>query len=116
MADQEAQAHWEGVLGGVDRPAAREMMAQLDLRHLLGLVGGTTYGRGRKAPLLPLFTSVKREHPTKVLLVRVRPSLDNPWLVDNVCLDPADNGGMTERHCGAALADQHDIVLLVFIA
>lgn len=71
---QEAQAHWEGVLSGVERPAAREMMAQLDLRHLLGLGQGTTYGRGRKAPLLPFFTSVKREHPTKVLLVRVRPS------------------------------------------
>lgn len=68
---QETQAHWETVLSGVDRPSAREMMAQLDLRHLLGLASGSTYGRGRKAPLLPFFTSVKREHPTKVLLVRV---------------------------------------------
>lgn len=71
---QEAQHFWEGVLVGVDRPVAREMMAQLDLSNLLGLDGGSTYGRTRKkAPLVPFFTQVKRQHPTKVLLVRVWP-------------------------------------------
>ena len=45
------------------------MLEELDLRHLLGL------GRDRKAPLLPFFTSVKWEHPTKVILVRVSSAL-----------------------------------------
>ena len=41
------------------------MLKELDLMHPLGLE------HDRKAPLLPFFTSVKWEHPTKVILVRV---------------------------------------------
>ncbi|EIE20036.1 hypothetical protein COCSUDRAFT_58259 [Coccomyxa subellipsoidea C-169] len=107
QASMEAQAHWEGVLGGVDRPAAREMMAQLDLRHLLGLAGGTTYGRGRKAPLLPFFTSVKREHPTKVLLVRVGEfyetmGTDAVVLMQWAGLNPMGAGNPPRAGCPAA--------------
>ena len=60
------------MLEGVDRPVARSMMANLDLRHLLGIPGSCMRGRGRKAPLLPFYEKHKALHPTKVLLVRVR--------------------------------------------
>lgn len=68
---QEAQEYWRKVLEGVDRPVARSMMANLDLRHLLGIPTACTRGRGRKAPLLPFYEKHKALHPTKVLLVRV---------------------------------------------
>ena len=60
------------MLEGVDRPVAKVMMANLDLRHLMGIPVSATRGRGRKAPLLPLYEDIKAQHPTKVLLVRVR--------------------------------------------
>ena len=60
------------MLEGVDRPVAKVMMANLDLRHLMGIPASATRGRGRKAPLLPFYEDVKAQHPTKVLLVRVR--------------------------------------------
>lgn len=69
---QEARQYWESVLEGVDKPLAREMMAQLDLRYWLGIPQKTKIGQSKKAPLMPFFLSVKKEHPTKVLLVRVR--------------------------------------------
>ncbi|CAL8466240.1 g5776 [Coccomyxa elongata] len=107
QASMETQAHWESVLSGVDRPSAREMMAQLDLRHLLGLASGSTYGRGRKAPLLPFFTSVKREHPTKVLLVRVGEfyetmGTDAVVLMQWAGLNPMGNGNPPRAGCPAA--------------
>lgn len=61
------------VLEGVDRPVARAMMANLDLRHSLGIPGSGARGRKGKAPLLPFYEGIKHEHPTKVLLVRVGP-------------------------------------------
>ena len=70
---QEAQEFWRRVLEGVDRPVARAMMANLDLRHCMGIPGSSTRGRKGKAPLLPFYEGVKQEHPTKVLLVRVCP-------------------------------------------
>ena len=60
------------MLEGVDRPVAKVMMANLDLRHLMGIPVSATRGRGRKAPLLPFYEDIKAQHPTKVLLVRVR--------------------------------------------
>ena len=74
---QEAQEYWRKVLEGVDRPVAKMMMANLDLRHLMGILVSATRGRGRKAPLLPFYEDIKEQHPTKVLLVRVRAM---PWL------------------------------------
>ncbi len=59
------------MLEGVDRPVARVMMANLDLRHCMGIPGSSTRGRKGKAPLLPFYESIKHEHPTKVVLVRV---------------------------------------------
>ncbi|BDA51431.1 probable DNA mismatch repair protein MutS at C-terminar half [Coccomyxa sp. Obi] len=107
QASMETQAHWEGVLSGVDRPSAREMMAQLDLRHLLGLASQSTYGRGKKAPLLPFFTSVKNEHPTKVLLVRVGEfyetmGTDAVVLMQWAGLNPMGNGNPPRAGCPAA--------------
>lgn len=72
LAKQEAQEYWRKVLEGVDRPVAKVMMANLDLRHLMGIPASATRGRGRKAPLLPFYEDIKAQHPTKVLLVRVR--------------------------------------------
>ena len=72
MLEQEAQEYWQRVLDGVDRPMARTMMANLDLRHTLGIPASSARGRKGKAPLLPFYEGIKHEHPTKVLLVRVR--------------------------------------------
>ena len=71
VCGQEAQEFWRRVLEGVDRPVARAMMANLDLRHCMGIPGSSTRGRKGKAPLLPFYEGVKQQHPTKVLLVRV---------------------------------------------
>ena len=71
------------MLEGVDRPVAKVMMANLDLRHLMGIPASATRGRGRKAPLLPFYEDIKAQHPTKVLLVRVRAM---PLLLPQECL------------------------------
>jgi hypothetical protein len=68
---QDARQYWESLMDKIDRPAAKEMMAQLDLQNPLGL-SSATRKTNSKPPLLQFFLSVKREHPTKVLLVRVR--------------------------------------------
>lgn len=60
------------MLEGVDRPVAKAMTANLDLRHLMGFHASVARGKGRKAPLMPFYLEQKQAHPTKVLLVRVR--------------------------------------------
>ena len=72
---QEAYSYWQQCLEGVDKPAARKLIENLDMtnplgiKHSLGLRRGARYS---KAPLYSFFLEVKQQHPTKVLLVRVR--------------------------------------------
>ena len=91
------------MLEGVDRPVAKVMMANLDLRHLMGIPASATRGRGRKAPLLPFYEDIKAQHPTKVLLVRVRAM---PLLLPQECLT------RSHAHLERMIARQFALALL----
>jgi len=71
MRTQETQDFWRQVLERVDRPSAKKLADGLDLSQPLGYAVGSKDGKGGSA-LVRFMVSVKRTHPTKVLLVRVR--------------------------------------------
>jgi hypothetical protein len=71
MRAQETQEFWRQVLERVDRPTAKKLADGLDLSQPLGYAVGSKDGKGGSA-LVRFMVSVKRTHPTKVLLVRVR--------------------------------------------
>ena len=105
---QEAQQYWERVLEGVDKPNAVELRAALDLRHLLGLptsgCARTGQGRSGRTPLFSLFCQIKRQHPTKVVLVRVGEfhecvGLDAVLLVQWAGLNPMGSGNPPRAGC-----------------
>ena len=74
MVLQEAYAYWQQCLEGVDKPAAKKLIENLDMTNPLGIkhsLGQRRGARYSKAPLYSFFLEVKQQHPTKVLLVRV---------------------------------------------
>ena len=76
---QETFAYWQQCLDAIDKPAAKNPIKNLDMTNPLGIKHSLGQRRGAKyskAPLYPFFLSVKKDHPTKVLLVRVGFSSD----------------------------------------
>lgn len=65
------------MLQGVEKPTAAKLLDHVDPSYLLGLppaeaAGPPALGTRRKSvPVLAYFMQVKRQHPTKVVLVRV---------------------------------------------
>lgn len=74
LMSQETYEYWQQCLEGIDKPAAKKLIRNLDMTNPLGIKHSLGQRRGAKyskAPLYPFFLSVKKDHPTKVLLVRV---------------------------------------------
>ena len=65
----DVQEYWEQVLEGVDKPTAKRLLQYIDLSSPLGI--DISRGSGSKPPVYSYFLEVKKQHPTKIILVRV---------------------------------------------
>jgi DNA mismatch repair ATPase MutS/predicted GIY-YIG superfamily endonuclease len=83
LAAGEIAAYWERELHRVDKPAARRLLPLLDRENPLGFTPGPTMMK--KGSLFEYVVQEKRQHPDKVLLVRVGEFFE-AWGVDAMLL------------------------------
>ena len=65
-------SYWQHVLERIDKPSARRLLGDVDIRQPLGVRQQSGAKKGPQPPLFEFFKRIKRDHPFCVLLVRVR--------------------------------------------
>ena len=66
------QSYWQSVLERIDKPSARRLLSDIDIRQPLGVRQQAGSRKGPQPPLFDFFKRIKKLHPYCVLLVRVR--------------------------------------------
>ena len=64
-------SHWQTALERVDKPSARRLLSDIDIRQPLGVRQQVGARKGPQPPLFEFFKRMKKQHPFCVLLVRV---------------------------------------------
>ncbi len=67
-------SYWQNVVERIDKPSARRLLGDVDIRQPLGVRQQNGAKKGPQPPLFDFFKRIKRDHPFCVLLVRVRSS------------------------------------------
>lgn len=100
-------AFWADVLRGVDRPSALGMVARLKLDDVAGVDCSLRGANSRRGGLVGFLREVKRDHPRKVILVRVGEfyetwGFDAIVMVQHAGLNPMGNDGVPRAGCPVA--------------